>query len=291
MIIRKPVVAGQFYPSSSADLKKQIKAYTDKKALPTDVIACLLPHAGYAYSGRVAVETVSRINIKNTVILLGPNHTGFGAPFSIMTEGAWQTPLGEVRINSNLAKKILDSSKYLEEDSLAHEHEHSLEVEIPILQYFQSKDSGSASHSQSHQSEGSGSASDFEIVPIAFLSDDKKILEEIGIEIANAIKELNIKDSVLLVASSDMTHYEPQDSALRKDKKAIEAILELDEEKLTDCIERLDISMCGFAPVITMLKVAKALGAKNGKLIKYETSGDVTGDMDSVVGYAGIVIY
>jgi AmmeMemoRadiSam system protein B len=273
MVIRKPAVAGQFYPSLNTDLKNQIASCVDKKAHRPqsrgDVVACMLPHAGYMYSGRVAVETVSHINIKDKVILLGPNHTGVGAPFSIMTEGIWQTPLGEVRIDSGLAKKILSGSKYLEADTLAHTHEHSLEVEIPILQYFKT---------------------DFEIIPIAFLSDDKKALGETGIEIAGAIKELKSKDSVLLVASSDMTHYEPLNEAQKKDKEAIDAILELDEDKLMERILRLGISMCGYAPVIVMLKAAKVLGAKTGTLIKYQTSGDITGDWDSVVGYAGITI-
>ncbi len=267
--IRRPAYAGQFYSSSSIGLRNEIKAYVAKEAVRGDVIACMLPHAGYAYSANVAVQTASHINIRSKVILFGPNHTGFGPSFSIMTEGIWQTPLGEVRIDSHLAKKILGNSKYLEDDSLAHTYEHSLEVELPILQYFKS---------------------DFEIVPIIFLSDDKKALEDVGTEIACTIKELNIQDSVLLVASSDMTHYESFSSAQKKDKEAIDAILELDEDKLMEKILRLNISMCGYAPVITMIKAAKALGARSGKLIKYQTSGDVTKDMDSVVGYAGIII-
>ncbi|MDI6759154.1 MAG: AmmeMemoRadiSam system protein B [Candidatus Omnitrophota bacterium] len=268
--IRKPAVAGQFYSSSGAGLRSEIKAYAPEEALRQDVIACMLPHAGYKYSANVAVQTVSHINIRSKVILLGPNHTGFGSSFSIMTEGLWQTPLGEVKIDSYLAKKILSNSKYLEDDNLAHTYEHSLEVEIPILQYFRT---------------------DFEIVPIVFLSDDKKALLDVGSEIAVVIKELNIQDSVLLVASSDMTHYEPQAQAQRKDKEAIDAILELNEDKLMERILELNISMCGHAPVITMIKAAKALGARAGRLIKYQTSGDVTKDMDSVVGYAGVVIY
>jgi AmmeMemoRadiSam system protein B len=268
--IRMPVVAGQFYPSSEQGLKKQIEGFIQKNIVKSDALACMLPHAGYMYSGRTAVETVSAINIKDKIILLGPNHTGSGAQFSIMTEGTWKTPLGEIRIDSKLADKILSNSKYLESDFLAHAGEHSLEVELPILQYFKP---------------------DFQIVPIAFLSDDLGALKEIGQEIAAAISETDIRNSVLLVASSDMTHYEPQAEACKKDEQAIQAILELDEDKLMQKIRRFNITMCGYAPVIVMLSAAKALGAKSAKLIKYQTSGDVTGDKQSVVGYAGITIY
>lgn len=268
--IRKPAVAGQFYSSSNLGLNKQIEALIDKNLDKLDVIACMLPHAGYMYSGGVTGFTISRINIKDKIILLGPNHTGYGAPFSIMTEGVWQTPLGEVKIDSNFAKQILNHSKDLKEDELAHSYEHSLEVELPFLQYFKP---------------------DFEIVPIVVLSDELNILKEIGKALADTIKDAHLLGSILIVASSDMTHYEPQVQAQKKDKEAIEAIIELDEDKLMHRIKRLNISMCGYAPTIIMLAAAKLLGAKSAKLIKYQTSGDVTSDTSSVVGYAGIIIY
>jgi len=266
--LRLPAVAGQFYPATRDGIKKQIESFIDKKAKKTDVIACMLPHAGYMYSGRVAAETVSQINIKDKIVLLGPNHTGFGAQFSIMTAGTWQTPLGEVKIDGLLAEKILKGSKYLESDSLAHAYEHSIEVELPILQYFRQ---------------------DFEMVPIAFMTDDVSALKEVGKEIGVVLKEQGL--NALIVASSDMTHYEPQEEAIRKDNEAIKAILELDEDKLMERIRSLGISMCGYAPAIAMIVAAKELGAKSAKLIKYQTSGDVTGDRDSVVGYAGIILY
>lgn len=268
--IRKPAVAGQFYPSSSQELKNKIETLIDKKAEKSDVIACMLPHAGYMYSGAVAAQTVSRINIKNKIILLGPNHTGYGRAFSIMTDGIWQTPLGEIKIDSNLAKSILSRSRYLEEDSLAHIYEHSLEVELPFLQYFKP---------------------DFEIVPIIVLSEEINILRDIGKDISYAIKDLNIRDSAMIVASSDMTHYEPQSQAAKKDKQAIQAILDLNEYELMEKVQQLSISMCGYAPVVVMLSAAKLLGAQKSSLVKYQTSGDVTGEKDSVVGYAGIIIY
>ena len=267
--LRQAVVAGQFYPASAQAIKNQISGFIAKQGAKTDAIACMLPHAGYMYSGRVAAETLSKINIKDKAILLGPNHTGNGALYSIMTEGAWQTPLGQLNIDSRLAKNILEASQYLEDDSLAHAGEHSLEVELPILQYFRQ---------------------DFEIVPIAFISDDLAILKKIGEEIAQAIKKSALEDKVLLVASSDMTHFEAQLDAVAKDKKAIAAILELSPDKLMSEVKRFNISMCGYAPVIVMLSAARSLGAKTSRLISYQTSGDVTGDKSAVVGYAGIII-
>ncbi|MFH1888883.1 MAG: AmmeMemoRadiSam system protein B [Candidatus Omnitrophota bacterium] len=268
--IRQPVVAGKFYPSSSRDLKEQIGSFLSKDAEKSDVIACMLPHAGYAYSGAVAGETLSRVKIKDRVILLGPNHTGYGPKYSIMPEGVWQTPLGETAIDSEFAGEILNRCKYLEADDAAHAYEHSLEVELPFLQY---------------------SKNDLKIVPIIFMSDEPGPLKEIGKDIAGYILGRDIKDRSLIIASSDMTHYEPQAQAEKKDKEAIKAILELDEDMLIDRVRRLNISMCGYAPVITMISAAKSLGAKTAELIKYQTSGDVSGDKSSVVGYAGIIVY
>lgn len=269
-IIREPAVAGKFYPSTPQGLKNQIEACVNKHANKQDIIACMLPHAGYVYSGLVAAQTVSRINIKNKVILLGPNHTGYGVKYSVMPEGVWNTPLGQIRIDQNLAAAILSRCQYLKADNEAHLYEHSLEVELPFLQYFKS---------------------DFEIVPIIFLSDEFGTLKKIGEEIADTIKKHNLQDSAIIVASSDMTHYEPEIQAQKKDNEAIQAILELNEDKLIEKIQRLNISMCGYAPVVTMLSAAKSLGAKTAKLVKYQTSGNVTQDKTSVVGYAGIIIY
>ena len=207
--LRKPVVAGQFYPEAPGELKALIASFADKTTLKTDCLGCILPHAGYIYSGKVAVCAVSRVNIKDTVILLGPNHTGQGAVFSIMPKGTWQTPLGKLEINSSLAELFLKKSRYLTADNLAHADEHSLEVELPILQYFRN---------------------DFTIVPIALMSDDPDELNAVAAELASVILENDLKNSVLFLASSDMTHYEPQSSAEKKDAAAIEAILDLDEK-------------------------------------------------------------
>jgi AmmeMemoRadiSam system protein B len=257
-----------FYPASAVAIRKQIAGFIEGEPQKTEALACMLPHAGYVYSGRVAVQTLSSVNIRDKIILLGPNHTGNGAGYSIMTQGYWQTPLGRVRIESALAESILKSSQYLKEDALAHLEEHSLEVELPILQYFKSS---------------------FEIVPIAFMSDDLGVLKKIGLEIAQAISSWNMQKEVMLVASSDMTHYEPLAEAQEKDKQALKAILEFNPDKLMQEIKRLDISMCGYAPVIVMLSAAHALGARNASLVKYQTSADASQDESSVVGYAGVI--
>ena len=267
--LRKPVVAGQFYPAAAKDLNALISSFADKSVQKNDCFGCVLPHAGYIYSGKVAACTISGVKIKETVVLLGPNHTGQGARFSIMPQGIWQTPLGNVEINSKLAGLFLEKSGYLEADSLAHLDEHSLEVELPILQYFRN---------------------DFKIVPIAIMSDDLTKLNAVAKELASVVIENGLRDSVMFIASSDLTHYEPQESAEVKDALAIEAILSLDGEKLKSAVEKSKISMCGFAPIAILIQAAKLLGAKRGKLIKYQTSGDASGDKSSVVGYAGITI-
>ncbi|MDD5668877.1 MAG: AmmeMemoRadiSam system protein B [Candidatus Omnitrophica bacterium] len=267
--IRKPAVAGQFYHSSPERLKKEIGGFIDPGARKTDAKGCVMPHAGYMYSGKVAAEVVSSLTVRDKIILLGPNHTGYGCMLSMMSSGRWETPLGEVPIDESLAKSLLSFVPSLEEDVLAHQYEHSLEVELPLFQYFRK---------------------DFTIVPIAVMTEDVEILKRTGDEIAGCVGDLRLTDSVLIVASSDMTHYESQKQASHKDKEAIEAILNLDEDALIQKVRGLGITMCGFAPVVIMLRAVKKLGARSATLIKYQTSGDVTGDMSSVVGYAGIVI-
>ena len=266
MMVRKPVVAGQFYPESASQLKVMIEQLVDETVAKEEVIGLVSPHAGYIYSGPVAGAVISRIKFKDTFIIMGPNHTGLGKPLSIMTEGVWKTPLGEVDIDAELGKKILAISSHLQEDHVAHLREHSIEVQLPFLQYFKS----------------------FKVVPIVFAYSTGAIYKEIGREIARAIRELNRK--VVIIASSDMTHYESQESAQRKDNQAIEAILDLDADELLKRVDELNISMCGYAPVVSLISAAKELGATGAELVRYQTSGDTTGDYTSVVGYAGIII-
>lgn len=265
-MLREAVVAGKFYPDSPVELKKMIAGMVDDKAAREEVIGLVSPHAGYIYSGAVAGATISRVKMKDTFIILGPNHTGMGKAFSIMVEGTWRTPLGDVEIDSELARRILALSGYLEEDYDAHRFEHSIEVQLPFLQYFKK---------------------DIKLVPIVLSHANGAAYKEIGKVMAKAVKEL--KREAVIIASSDMTHYEPQASAKKKDDQAIEAMLALDEDKLIKKVNKLNISMCGYAPVVSLITAAKAMGAKKAELVKYQTSGDTTGDYSSVVGYAGLI--
>lgn len=263
-------MAGQFYPGSSRELAAEVDSLMEPKAQRTEAIGCVLPHAGYMYSGAVAGATVSRLIVRDHVFLLGPNHTGLGTAFSVMTSGEWRTPLGSVRIDSGLAGALTCDSDIFSADEQAHAREHSLEVELPFLQR---------------------AGKDFSIVPVTIGTDDEGALKEAGRRIAGLVRERGITGKTLIVASSDMTHYEPQQSAEKKDRAAIDAVLSLDADTLYRVVRQKDISMCGFAPAVTMLTAVKELGAKKAELIKYSTSGDVTGDRSSVVGYAGIIIY
>jgi AmmeMemoRadiSam system protein B len=265
-MLRKPVVAGQFYPDSAAELRAMVRSFIDEKAEKEDAVGLVVPHAGYIYSGAVTGAVISRVKFKDTFIILGPNHTGRGKPLSIMAEGTWKTPLGEVQIDTELAAKVVSLSAYLKPDTEAHIFEHSIEVQLPFLQYFKP---------------------DVKIVPIILAYGNIEIYAEVGRNIAQALRELN-REAVIL-ASSDMNHYEPQGISQKKDRQAIEAILELNPEKLVKTIEEKDISMCGYAPAAVMLTAARELGATKAELVKYQTSGDVTGDRDAVVGYAGVI--
>ncbi|MDD5082900.1 MAG: AmmeMemoRadiSam system protein B [Dehalococcoidales bacterium] len=267
MMIREPVVAGQFYPSSPSQLKAMIARMVDEKAVKEEVIGVVSPHAGYVYSGMVAGAVMSRVKFKDTFIIMGPNHTGRGSPLSIMTEGTWRTPLGDVEIDSELGKQILASSSHLKEDFLAHQYEHSIEVQLPFLQYFRK---------------------DIKIVPIVMAYATGDTYKEIGRELAQAVEKLDRE--VVIIASSDMSHYEPQDSAQSKDTQALEAIVALDEDRLLRRVQELNITMCGYAPAASLITAAKVLGASGAEIVKYRTSGDTTGDYSSVVGYAGVII-
>jgi MEMO1 family protein len=266
-MIRQPAVAGQFYPDSPDQLRAMIKSFVDLEAEKEDVIGVVVPHAGYIYSGAVTGAVISRIRFKDTFIIIGPNHTGRGKAQSIMTEGTWVTPLGEVKIDSELAKKLVALSPHLKEDIQAHEHEHAVEVQLPFLQYFKP---------------------DIRIVPIILAVGSADIIKEIGQAIARALREL--KREAIILASSDMNHYESQGVGQKKDRQAIDAMLDLNPDELIRRVEEQDISMCGYAPAAVMLAAAKELGAGKAELIKYQTSGDVSGDYNAVVGYAGLIV-
>jgi hypothetical protein len=267
-MIRKPAVAGQFYPGTEESLRKAVESYLMKVEEKIDAVGIVSPHAGYIYSGPVAGATFSSINIPEVTLIISPNHTGFGKPCAIMTEGEWQTPLGSMPIETTLARKLLDSSATLKEDSTAHEGEHSLEVQLPFIQYIRR---------------------DCRLVPLTVMSLSYGECEKLGDCIADVIKQTKI--DVLIVASSDMTHYESHSYATSQDRKAIEQMEKLNPKGLYDVVNRERISMCGNIPVTIMLCAAKKLGVANSKLIKYSTSAETSGDYDRVVGYAGLVVW
>ena len=267
-MVRKPVVAGQFYPQTKTSLNKMLSKLIEVGSEKQDAIGVIMPHAGYIYSGYVAGATISKVDIKKTAIILGTNHTSTGSPFSIVTKESWMTPLGEVKIDVEIAESILKGSTILEEDNSSHLYEHSIEVEIPFLQYLRN---------------------DIKIVPIGISRGSIKEYIVLGKEIADGFKKVG--RSALFIASTDFTHYESKDDAEERDRFAIDAILSLDEEKLFNVVKEKNISMCGVAPTCTLISVCKNLGAKKAGLVKYQTSGDISGDYSSVVGYAGLIIW
>jgi AmmeMemoRadiSam system protein B/AmmeMemoRadiSam system protein A len=265
-MIREPAVAGQFYPSSPDELKKMIRGMVDEKLPKEDVIGYYAPHAGYMYSGPVVGAVVSRVYIKDTFVIMGPSHTGAGAPFSILTEGTWRTPLGDVEIDQELAKAILANSSHLKEDRLAHLQEHSIEVQLPFIQYFRS---------------------DIKFVPIMLSHTNDAVYRNIGLAIAKAIKDTG--KGVVIVASGDMNHYESQKITHTKDRQAIESILRLEPRELLQRVHDFKISMCGYGTAACLIYAAKEFAPVKTELVRYQTSGDITREFDAVVGYAGII--
>jgi len=266
-IVREPAVAGRFYPSNAQQLSNDLDTYLAPEKKKLNAIACIAPHAGYVYSGHVAGSVFSSIEIPVRCLVLGPNHTGHGHPLAIMKKGAWRTPLGAACIDEPLAEQLTEMFPAIAEDSAAHRFEHAIEVEIPFLQKLRS---------------------DLRFVPIAVGTGQLVILEHLGKAIAQVVQALG--ESVLIIASSDMNHYENDARTRVKDNKAIERILALDARGLHETILSESISMCGFGPAVAMLTAAKRLGAQKADLVEYATSGDISGDRDHVVGYAGIVV-
>jgi len=263
-MIRQPVCAGTWYPTR----KEEIEKFLDLSAKKNEAISCVCPHAGWMYSGKVAGAVYSRLVSYQTYILIGPNHTGFGPSASIYDEGIWQMPLGKIEIDTEISDEILKNSEFLKPDKQAHSREHCLEVQLPFIQYF------------------SPSA---KIVPIVLMCDEFEIIQDIGVAVSKAIRNFKNK-KILIVASTDMTHYEPHEYAKKQDKLAIEKILSLDAEGLINTVIQRGISMCGVFPTACVILASKLLGAKRVELVKYATSGEVSGDYDAVVGYAGLIV-
>ena len=268
--IRRPVVAGYFYPSEKGELLRVLDNFIDSSVEQSKATAVIAPHAGYGYSGKTAGAVFSRVIIPDTVILIGPNHTGYGEPYAVDGHSLWFTPLGEVEVHTDVAETLVKKSRYLERDTVAHMKEHSLEVQVPFIQFLKK---------------------DARIVPVVLSGYvDDPAWYEIGEIIAETIDEKGLRENTLIVASTDMTHYEEQSIAEEKDNCAIEAILALDEVLLIDRIMEKNISMCGYGPVITAIIAAKNIGAQGAELVRYTTSGETNKDYAQVVGYAGIII-
>lgn len=264
---RLAAVAGRFYSADPETLTRDVRQYLDADAEKTRAIGVVAPHAGFVYSGGVAGSVYSRVKIPRSVLLIGPNHTGRGQPVALAGRDAWSLPNGDVEIDDELADALLAATPIIKVDDRAHSGEHSLETQIPFMQYFRK---------------------DFKIAPICLARASWKVCEELGRAVAEAIEKLG--EPVLIVASSDMTHYESDESAREKDRSAIDAMLALDPEALHRVVEEKRISMCGVNPATVMLSAANRLGAKECELVRYATSGDVNGDLDQVVGYAGLIV-
>jgi AmmeMemoRadiSam system protein B len=276
--IRHPCQAGAFYAGTAQSLKAQIEGCFTHRFGPgklpkvmedglRNVVGLICPHAGYMYSGPVAAHAYYNLAVDgkpDVVVIFGPNHTGRGSALALMSEGVWRTPLGDVEIDTLTAKQIVDESRIVDVDDSAHTFEHSIEVQLPFLQYLY--------------------GSTFKFVPICFLMQDLKSSREVGRAVAKALSGKN----GLIIASTDMTHYEPHERSQRKDKMAIDAVAKMDEELYYSTVESQNISTCGYGPTVAVITAAKLLGAKRAKLLCYKTSGDVVGDFSSVVGYASM---
>ena len=266
-MIRKPAVAGQFYEGNPDALRADVEKHLDPSAAKRDVFGCMCPHAGYMYSGDVAGAVLSSINIPETVIVVSFSHRGFGERYAVWPDGAWQTPLGDVAVDADLAAKLIDASPLLSGDTDAFMLEHSGEVMLPFLQVLRP---------------------DVKVVmvsvsPIAALPE----LQTLGSDLATALQ--GVTPRPLLVASSDMTHHQSASAAEKQDRLAIDQMLKLDEVALYNVVRDRDISMCGVCPTVMVIACVKALGATGGTLVRYENSGKATGDRASVVAYAGLV--
>ena len=266
-MLRLPAVAGQFYMASPEELRHQVSTCLEATTVKEKAMAVISPHAGLIYSGKVAGKVYSRLALPRTFVMIGPNHTGRGAPISIFSKGEWQMPQGKIEVGSALAAQILERFPLAEPDTQAHQSEHCLEMQLPFLQYWMGE---------------------MRIVPIVMMRSDLSTCRQLGSAIAAAIRES--PEPVLLIASTDMSHYEPDEIARQKDDMAIKKILALEPPGLHATVRQHRISMCGCDPTVTVLFATLEMGAFQAELVHYMTSAEVTGDYENVVGYAGIII-
>jgi AmmeMemoRadiSam system protein B len=276
--IRRPIVAGQFYEGDAEALRLQIKScflsnlgpgkipQVNLHSHPRNILGLVCPHAGYMYSGAVAASAYFELaldGLPDTVVVLGPNHTGHGSALALMREGTWKTPLGDIEVDSELADAVLAETSIVDVDDLAHRYEHSIEVQLPFLQYLY--------------------GDKFKLVPICFLMQDYDSAVEVGRALVEALDTRN----AVVIASSDMTHYEPSKVAAKKDQAALNAVVDLDAKRFYETIEKQNITACGYAPITALITYAQGVNAK-AKLLSYHNSGDTSGDYSSVVGYAAV---
>jgi AmmeMemoRadiSam system protein B len=271
-MVREAAVAGHFYPRAEKELRSEVQGLLEAGARTCEgrrvqALGVIAPHAGYIYSGPVAGAVYAHIDVPRRVIVLCPNHTGMGAPLAITSEGSFRTPLGDVQIDRVMAEALKKQFPLLREDSAAQQREHAVEVQLPFLQSVRA---------------------DVTIVPITVGTGQWEVLSALGTVIAKAITESG--EPALIIASSDMNHYESDDETRVKDALAIEQVMALNPKGLYETVRGQDISMCGVGPAVVMLTAALRLGANSAELVKYATSGDVSGDRDQVVGYAGIAV-
>jgi MEMO1 family protein len=266
--VRTPAVAGAFYPAHPAQLKTAVERFLVRTLEPVPALAVIVPHAGYIYSGATAGKTYASVELPERLIILCPNHTGYGEPLSLMASGAWSTPLGDVPVDTALAEALLAEVPRLADDALAHRREHAVEVQLPFLQVL---------------------LEHFSFVPLALGTHDYGALETLGRGMARAIAAS--KERVAIVVSSDMNHYEDARTNRAKDDLALESVTKLAPKELHRVVLTRHISMCGFAPAVAALVAAGDLGADRSEIVDYTHSGLVTGDDDEVVSYAGVRIY
>jgi len=276
--LRKPAQAGSFYEDTEGALRTQIQncflrppGPCTMPSVPAErdeqLVGLVAPHAGYMYSGPVAAHSYNRLassGPRRSIVIIGPNHTGLGSGVSTMTTGEWSTPLGEVKVDTELAKEITGNSSLIDVEDEAHKFEHSIEVQLPFLQFIYPRQ--------------------FQFVPICMMLQDLETSKDIGEAVAKAVSG----KGTVLIASSDWTHYEPHDEAVRKDMEALRAAMEMDPQKFQTTIEEKRVSACGYGPVTAVIHASRILGAKNSQLLSYKTSGDITGDKKAVVGYASL---
>jgi AmmeMemoRadiSam system protein B len=266
--VRAPAVAGRFYPDDPRELRREVSHFLGDGTSAQPALGVLAPHAGYVFSGAVAGHTFTSVRVPERVVVLCPNHTGRGAPISVFAKGAFRIPGADIPIEEDLAQAVLAEVPGAQEDARAHVQEHAIEVELPFLLALQPR---------------------LRLVPVVLGGLTEQEALDVGRALARVVAGLSPSD-VLVVASSDMSHYLPDPDARRQDRLAMGPLLSLDAQGLIRTVETHDISMCGYLPTAAMLAYAKARGATECTLSAYATSGDAFGDYSRVVGYAGAVV-